>query len=183
MSVIAAVQVAHEGPTWIGSDTLVTSGNLRLELGTKWIVRGEWAIGVAGHMRAINVIDHQASQLLSDVSGPYVLADRLRNLLQQDGFRAGTEEHGPLEFGQSLMLAHRNGVWGIGADFSTIALPPGRLWAEGSGRDLAIGAAHALAVCGVPPSPDEILRRALETAIMFDVGCGGRPWVFCLGAE
>ncbi len=32
------------------------------------------------------------------------------------------------------MLAHPDGVWSIGADFSILPVPAGVFWAEGSGR-------------------------------------------------
>ncbi len=182
MSIIAAHHDAHRRSTWIGSDTLACSGSLRLPFGPKWVVRRPWAIGIAGHLRTVNLVDRHAGELMNQVSGPYELADRLRDLLKRDGFREGTEERGPMEFGQTLLLAHCNGVWTLGTDFSTVAVPSDQLWAEGSGRDLAIGAAHVLAHV-IPQEPAEIVRRAIETAIDLDIGCGGHAWVFELTAE
>jgi ATP-dependent protease HslVU (ClpYQ) peptidase subunit len=181
MSIIAALHHAGRGSTWIGSDTLVCSGSLKLPFGPKWVVRRPWAIGIAGHLRAVNVVDRYAAELTNQVSGPYELADRLRDLLKRDGFREGAEERGPLEFGQTLLLAHADGVWTLGSDFSTVAAPPDQLWAEGSGRDLAIGAAYILTSMR-QLEPAEIVRRAIETAVAFDVGCGGHAWVFDLAA-
>ncbi len=181
MSVIAALHDRRSQSTWIGSDTLCCAGNLKLPFGPKWVVRRRWAIGIAGHLRTINLIDRHASELVQDLSGPYELAQRLRDLLKADGFREGQEERGPLEFGQTLMLARPDSVWVLGFDFSTVVLPPDRLWAEGSGRDLAIGAAHVLATQAAAPA--NVVRCAIETAVAFDTGCGGDAWVFQLVAE
>jgi ATP-dependent protease HslVU (ClpYQ) peptidase subunit len=181
MSIIVALHHAQRRSTWIGSDTLACSGSLRLPFGPKWVVRRPWAIGIAGHLRTVNLVDRHAADLTNQLSGPYELADRLRDLLKRDGFREGTEERGPLEFGQTLLLAHSDGVWTLGSDFSTVAVPSGQLWAEGSGRDLAIGAAHIL-TGAMQLEPPEIVRRAIETAVAFDIGCGGHAWVFDLAA-
>lgn len=183
MSVIAALHDKRSRSTWIGSDTLCCAGDLKLPFGPKWVVRRPWAIGIAGHLRGINLIDQHASELVQAVSGPYQLAERLRDLLKRDGFREGAEERSPMEFGQTLMLARPDGVWTLGSDFSTVALPPDRLWAEGSGRDLAIGAAHVLLTRSAVPAPAEVVSCAIETAVAFDIGCGGEAWVFELGAE
>ena len=50
------------------------------------------------------------------------------------------------------------------------------LWAEGSGRDLALGAAYGLASSDVDVPESEIVQRAVEAAIVHDANCGGSAW-------
>ena len=177
MTVIAAISSARAGATWVASDTLIISGNLELELGPKWSVRDAWAIGVAGHLRTMNIFAHHADTLLKDVRDVFEFTGRVRSLLGEEGFRSSKEEEGPPNFGQMLMLANPRNIWTIGPDFSITPLPDNTLWAEGSGRDLAIGAAHALQLCRAEISPRETIRLAIETAITCDAQCGGAPWI------
>jgi ATP-dependent protease HslVU (ClpYQ) peptidase subunit len=75
------------------------------------------------------------------------------------------------------MLARSDGVWNVGADFSVISLPADQLWAEGTGRELALGAAHALLSMNPNVAAKDIVRCAVEAAIAHDTTCGGGPWV------
>jgi ATP-dependent protease HslVU (ClpYQ) peptidase subunit len=177
MSVIVALCSSRSGSTWIASDTMVVSASLTLNIGPKWIIRGPWAVGVAGHLRTINVFQHNADELLGELPDAYEFARRARDLLKSDGYGEGTDTNGPAHYGQMLMLAHPDKVWTIGADFSVMQLPADTLWAEGSGRDLAIGAAHALRSVQGGLSDRDVVRQATETAIAFDSICGGTPWL------
>jgi ATP-dependent protease HslVU (ClpYQ) peptidase subunit len=176
MSVIATLIDEGGGTTWIGSDAIVSIGNLRQVFGPKWILSGPWAIGVAGHLRAINVIQRHADAL-EDAEGPFELALRLRDLFKADGFREDAEAQGPAEFGQAMLLARPDGAWIVGSEFSIVPVPEGQLWAEGTGRELAIGTAHALRAADSGLPCKEVMTRAINTAIALDVGCGGAAWV------
>jgi len=57
----------------------------------------------------------------------------------------------------------------------------GRVWAEGSGREVAIGAGHALAHQRPALDAAEIVRRAMEAALACDTTCGGTIWMVELG--
>lgn len=178
MSVIAAMTCSATGSTWIGSDTLMCSATLRQIVGPKWIRHSPWALGVAGHLRALNLFQHNAAELLGNLDGPFEFAGRARELLKADGFTTETNgSGGPIVYGQMLILARPGAVWAIAADFSVMALAPDRLWAEGSGRELAVGAGHALVNSGFDLAADDIVRRAVETAIAYETSCGGEAWV------
>ena len=182
MSVIAAICSSRTGSTWVASDTLVSSGNLRLSLGPKWLIREPWAAGVAGHVRTMNVFQRHPEELLKGLEDAFEFSLRARELLRADGYNSVKEDSGPCDFAQMLMVANPRGVWTIGSDFSVSPIPVDTLWAEGSGRDLAIGAAHALLLsCPTMPAKD-LLSRAIATAIACDVGCGGEAWVGELAA-
>jgi ATP-dependent protease HslVU (ClpYQ) peptidase subunit len=182
VSIIAALWFGNGRGTWIGSDTAVCSDSIRQAFGPKWAVRPPWAIGVAGHLRAANVLFRGADGLLQGLADPHEFALRVRAHLQADGFRDAAAERGPLDLSQIVMLAHPDGVWSIGADFSVLPVPAGTLWAEGSGREVALGAGHALLQAGFGADGGEVLRRALEAAIALDITCGGEAWVCALAA-
>ncbi|GHD52559.1 hypothetical protein GCM10017083_28050 [Thalassobaculum fulvum] len=178
MSVIAAMTCSATGATWIGSDTLMCSATLRQIVGPKWIRHSPWALGVAGHLRALNLFQHNAAELLGNLDGPFEFAGRARELLKADGFTTETNGNGgPIVYGQMLILARPGAVWAIAADFSVMSLAPDRLWAEGSGRELAVGAGHALVNSGFHLAADDVVRRAVETAIAYETSCGGEAWV------
>jgi ATP-dependent protease HslVU (ClpYQ) peptidase subunit len=177
MTVIAALSSSASASTWVASDTMISSGNLQLHVGPKWVIRGSWAVGVAGHMRAINVFQSHADELFRDLRDPYEFAQRARQALLADGFEAAKNDGGPCELGQMLMLANAGSVWTVGSDFSLTEIPVDSLWAEGSGRELAIGAAHALAAACRSISARDLVRTAVETAIARDIRCGGTAWI------
>lgn len=55
----------------------------------------------------------------------------------------------------------------------------GEMWADGSGRAFALGAAYvALRYCdGLPPlKPREAVECAIAAAMRYDDGCGGDMW-------
>lgn len=177
MTVIAAMCSSLSRSTWVASDTMIASGNLQLHVGPKWVVRGSWAVGVAGHLRAINVFQGHADELFHDLGDPYEFTQRARQVLLADGFEGAKNDGGPCELGQMLMLANPGNAWTVGSDFSLTQLPADALWAEGSGRELAIGAAYALGAGGGAISAKDIVRMAVETAIARDIRCGGIAWI------
>ena len=69
-------------------------------------------------------------------------------------------------------MPHLTGISCTGAMWT-----PARFAAIGSGADFAYGAAQVLFSRGplgfLHPEPDELVRLAVETAIVFDAGCGG----------
>ena len=168
MTVICALHDPDAKCTWIGSDTQSCNGDMRLDVGPKWTRWGAWAVGHAGEHRASNVIAHNAKRLFDDIDGPFTFAERLRSVLEADGFRQD-EEPGSKAFGQSFVLANPSSAWEISPDFAIVEAR-NRLAATGSGREVAKGAGHALrnsVRC------DIIVRAAVEAAIALDVNCGG----------
>lgn len=183
MSVVATLCSSRTGTTWIGSDTMVCSGNIRRIIGPKWVVRWPWAVGIAGHLRTINVVRQCTGELLENLSDAYEFAERAREFLRKDGYHDAKDNEGPLNFGQMLMLARPDKAWAVGTDFSVLELPVDTLWAEGSGRELALGAAYGLQCAGSTLPERNILEHALEAAILHDATCGGNAWSAELRAQ
>ncbi|MDQ7250505.1 hypothetical protein [Dongia sedimenti] len=181
MSVIIALRAEDGRCSWLGCDTMVTGGNLKQDYGPKWLLQEDWAIGVAGHLRTVNLVEHHIESMLRDLNDPYEFALRVREIMKSDGYRASEEEIGPLTLGGALMLARPHGAWVIEADFSITPIAPGAAWAEGSGREVCMGALHVLLTSGGGLAPRDIVQRALDAAMALEVNCGGRTWIHQLG--
>jgi len=177
MSVIIALRAKDGLSTWVGSDTMITGGTLRQHFGPKWLLRGPWAIGVAGHLRTVNLVEHNLDALVLDLKDPHDFALRMREAMKSDGYNGNTDEVGPLAFGGAIILASAAGAWVIGSDFSITPIAPGSAWSEGSGRELTIGAAHALLSLSPSLAPEDIVARALGAAMALDLNCGGQSWI------
>lgn len=177
MSVILALCTGPRGPTWIASDTMAMSGTLRLDCGAKWIVHGSWAAGVAGYLRSANLMEESKARLLDGLEGPGDFVDRAQQMFRADGYREERDERGPANLGQAMLLATAGGAWIIGGDFSVAGLAHGEVWAEGSGREIAIGAGHALTRLRPALPAGEIVRRAMDAAMAIDTTCGGHAWI------
>ncbi|MGQ9369044.1 hypothetical protein [Azospirillum sp. ST 5-10] len=180
MTIIAAITSPSRQSTWIASDTLLIAGSMRQFGRPKWVVRPPWAAGVAGHLRTINLIEDAADEFFGGLAdGPAGVSEftrRLRQRLKAEEYRGTEEGPGPLDFGQAILLARPDGVWAVGCDFSIMPVPADHLAAEGTGREYAVGAAFALATHAAL-SRRERLAVAVETAMAFDIGCGGEVWL------
>lgn len=177
MTVICAINT--KSGTWIGSDSRASGRNANDGV-RKWFMAHGWAVGTAGHLRTINVIEANADPLFKGLKDAYEFAVRVRKLLQEDGYRAPKDdESGPVEFGQYLVLANAKGVWQIGCDFSIITHRRNTFVTEGSGWESAAGAYFAL---GPTVKPEAGMRTAIQAAIRFDSGCGGRIFIRKLAA-
>lgn len=171
MSVICALH--HDGRTWIGSDTAANDGGLLTQCDPKWTLYGEWAVGAVGSSRTGDLIALNAEALFE--GDPLkTFPNKLQEILKEHDFNTDTEAGSP-SYGVNLMLANPSGVWDICSGLS-LAKCYG-FWAQGSGRSLAIGAAYARVLA----HPDQIVKLAVEAAIQYDTGCGGKPWVHCVG--
>lgn len=70
------------------------------------------------------------------------------------------------------------GVWSLSSDFSPRYIPNGTFWADGAGRDFALGAYSALTnktlTMALPKlSTYQILKGAIESACQHEAACGG----------
>lgn len=163
--------------TWIGSDRRTCLGGQVADFTPKWTVApcGRKAIAYAGPGRGIHLVQEFQARLFG-ARDPYDVAARLRQLIQEDGWTPSTEAGDPSHYGGSAIYAQDDGVWYIACDFVVIPIPPGRLWADGSGRDYAQGAAHALTILGTTDG-GALVRTAIEAACANDRYCGGAPFL------
>ena len=172
MTVLCVVR--DGGETWIGSDTQATQNGLVRNVGPKWIMWGPWALGVSGDLRAQNILESCPKRLFDDAAGAFDVSDRIRAIMKEYEFDlAPSEGHAPQNCGQNMILANAESAWSLAADFSFCHI--GHYWADGSGKELALGTLHAGAAENW--KPEKMVERALLVAMEFDNGCGGDKWM------
>lgn len=183
MTTICAVRVPGAG-VFIGADSLAVNCGTKMTGVRKWIVREPWAVGIAGDMRAINVVARDADAIFDPVGaggppGAMTVADRIRHALREDGFvPEGGSDGGAQNLVQQMIIAHPGGLWSIGAGFDLVDIPDRMLWADGSGRAFAIGAGRVLMPASTTEQEvEETVRQAVEVAMQFDNHTGGEVFV------
>lgn len=173
--------VAVQGSGWavIGCDSRVTDEGRIYNTGLGWskvVKNNGWLFGVAGDVRAINLVAHafRAPRPKPELKGVWL--DRfvtaefipvLREVFDREGYvsgkRNGAEEHG------AEILACVNGcVYEIASDWSWCHDVRG-LYAVGTGGEIALGALSVLSWSDVVSAKDAV-GRALESASEFDNG-------------
>lgn len=175
MTTICAVHVPGDG-TWVGADTRACYGeSWVLGPAKKWFGAHGWAVGQAGDLRCANLIEHAVSDIFHKCDDPLTVCDRIRKLLKDNDFNKD-DEPGPPTYEQGMIICAPKscgrGIWTLGSDFGFVAIAEGELCAEGSGREFAVGAAHATAAGG-----REKVEAALAAAITYDRGSGGEPFI------
>lgn len=168
MTIICALTDGER--TWVGSDSRTSFGSLAYDISPKVKRVGDWLIAASGPTRAAYLTERSADRLVSGAT-IHSLADRLRRLLHKDGWKVREADGESGSISASWLVARPGMLWEVCCDFTVIPLPPGVLWATGSGDRLALGAGHALEGLGV--EPEKIVRTGVEAAIRFDSGCGG----------
>lgn len=171
MTIICALH--EKGRVWIGSDSLVTGADVVLGNAEKWVERDGWAIGSAGHYRTNCLLSRNADALFKHLDGQDDFVERVRELIRDDDYTPD-DESGPKAYGQNFILAHRSGVWSVSISFSLVQISEGRLWAEGSGWELGIGAGN---LENERRSAENRVRAAVYAAINNSVYCGGEIMV------
>lgn len=168
MTIVCALHATSE--TWIGSDTQITEDGLRIVHQTKWVIEGTTALGYAGHGRTYNLLEDRKGDILV-TADPEAVAKRLAAALRDAGFKPA-EKDSWSEWGGTFLLATPHGIWDY--DATLCHSPVGPFWARGSGRQFALGAAHALMRSGSAWSA--IVPAALAAACALDTYCGGKPF-------
>lgn len=175
----------RRGPdVWIASDSRMASGGGFVPpVGVrKWHAINGWHIGHAGAWRFDALLRSKPHKF--DVhSTVYEVADHLRHLIIDDHWKAREPESGPLNLHQEfLLIAPDSHVYEVGPAGGVTDMEE-EFVAIGSGYDYAYGAVFALSAIGEATNPAIALRVAVQAAIKFDVGCGGREVVeFVRGA-
>lgn len=176
MTTICAMREPSVG-VWIGADSMVCNTCTRQYGAMKWILSEPWAIGVAGDLRVINLLEARKDSLLAEPPGAWTLLQRVRDAMLGDGIdpRSMGDEPGVRNFGSDFIFAHPGGVWSASGEHSLVEIADGELWADGSGRGFALGAGYLAARNG--ESPEACVRSALDAALRYDVHTGGETFV------
>lgn len=141
----------------------------------KWIIRGQWAIGVSGAYRTQQLLERAT---LPETDDPFVLATWIRDTLSADGYKPADGDHDPPSLDGHILLATPGRVWMVHGCFATVEVYG--LAAIGSGREYALGAAWMASTPGFMNWDDRkwVVERAVMAAIAKDRdGCGGEQIV------
>lgn len=181
MSIVAAVQ--KDGLVALAADTLSTFGSFRVTsanhqaqkirpIGDAWLAATGWGLyedileDFLSHHRKISLHDKPAIfsfflTLWEDLHKRYPFVNDQCDKRDDTPF-------GDLD--ASFIVANADGIYAVASDMSITKFH--QYYAIGSGGNFALGALHVL--YDQPLSAEEIARRAVETAIAFNVDCGGQ---------
>lgn len=174
MTTIAAVQ----GPSWVvvGADSQVSEDNKKYQLlpsFSKLVQNGPYLFGVAGDLRAVNILTHNFSppspgKARGDQLDKFMVSKFIPNLkiCFDNNFYGKDGEHGSL-----LIVAIRGLVYEVGSDYDCIRDSRG-LYSIGSGSPYALGALHARDTekTRTLGHAREMVRGALMSSCLYDSG-------------
>lgn len=170
------VALHHRGETWIGSDTMACAGDLRMEVGRKWVSSHGWHIGCSGTAVICGMIALATEDLLRDCKVPSDFCANLKKLYVANDVRP-KDQAGPLSYGEWFILVRHTQIWSISTDLAHVPIDEGDFWAEGSGQAEALGAGHALLRNHEEIPAEDVVRSALEAAFHIDIHTGGKLWL------
>ncbi|MDT7605015.1 MAG: ATP-dependent HslUV protease, peptidase subunit HslV [Acidobacteriota bacterium] len=178
MSIIIVVK--KQGRAVIAADTLTKSGSIKVgasyNVGSDKIVRaGDTYIGLVGSSAHGNAFEsvikkHGRSMSFDGVSDIYETYLKLHPILKEEFFLNPREgDSDPYESSQiDALVANRHGIFGMFSWREVFEYE--RFWAIGSGREIALGALHA--VYDRLETAEEIAEAALTASCEFDDGSG-----------
>lgn len=175
MTICVALR-APEG-VFIGSDTLSVNGSTKEHCGQKWAQCGKWWIGVAGALRALNLIQVNAAGIARSEHVAEVV-DTIHLMLVNDKWKPIEEEGRPPRFQFEAIITDGAKIWGIGANFGFLEHTA---VAIGSGTDAALGAHYA--ACADVSDRENLAGLMIAAAIFVEHNCGGEPWTKLIKPE
>ena len=183
--------LAAQGDSWavIGFDSLVSDeGGRSMTLATgsaKVVKSGQYLIGAAGDVRAINILSHVFTppkvgdlvgvRLDKFVTSKFVPA--LRTCFEEQGY-APKEAKERATYGSVIIMVVNGTVYEIDEDYSW-ARTASSVYAAGTGSDYALGAVYALLKSDTPnilgiEKTKKIVRECVSIAAKLD-GSSGPP--------
>ena len=165
------VAVIEEGVgTWIGADSLVTSGHQRAGQCDKWVRGKGFAIGVSGHLFTIDLLRHSVRSFRANMDAHEVW-DTVQRLSFKAGHMASNKEGDPSWRDIGMVWATKKHVWSYSGSGGACVFKAGILASVGSGSNYAEGAWVALEGVGLEYKPR--LLRCLKAALSWDTASGG----------
>lgn len=169
MSIIAAINDTATGVVWVGSNGRATLGSLRApSIDRKWKAMNGWLIGITGSGPKLEALDAHGNEFPDTAEFPFEILKFMKSAY--DAFDIGDTDDGLKRYSGSGILIHRSGrIWDFDNSFCLTEVESGAFWGQGSGMEIAIGAAAALD----DKAPRERLTRAVQITIEKDVDCPG----------
>ena len=180
--------VAVQGAGWavVGYDSQVTEEDGRrytMARGSSKVAKnGEYFLGAAGDVRAINILAYAFSPpKVGELTG--VRLDRfitskfvpaLRACFEAQGYAASKESKESAEQGSVVLVVVNGTIYVIGEDYAWVR-DSGGIYAFGSGGDYALGALYSFGIEKVTSRVDtaqDLIRSSLTAASKLDPGTG-----------
>jgi ATP-dependent protease HslVU (ClpYQ) peptidase subunit len=163
--------------TWVGWDSRATqSGEFIVPtLCRKFRKIGAWWIGVAGNFSAMDLIESGAAKIIEADTNPLAVAAAVQGLFKDAEWKRCDDHPGAPCYEQYWMMVRKGHIFAVTEAGSVVKITPG-FYAEGSGRDYAMGAMNALLLA--PPfahgrlDGGDLVNRALNAAACYDVATG-----------
>lgn len=179
--------VCVQGPKWavVGYDSQVTEEDGRrytMARGSTKVARnGEFLLGAAGDVRAINILTHaffppQVGDLVGVRLDKYMTSKfipSLRTCFEAQGYAASGKDE-QAQYGSDVLAVVNGTVYVIGDDYSWVRDAAG-VYALGTGGDYALGSLHSF---GLPKlttkvsAAQDAVRQSLQIAAKLDPGSG-----------
>ncbi|MCH7814015.1 MAG: hypothetical protein IID40_08345 [Planctomycetes bacterium] len=185
MSIIVAVTKGKH--TVVAADTICFCGGQREHpdniIQSKIRRIGSSLVGASGWMLYDNLLDHylhrRRAPSLKDEHAIFDFFLRFWKALGDDynlvNEQPRKDAEGPFgDLDANFLIANRSGVFGVDSNLTVVRFK--KYYAIGSGAAYAFGALEVL--YDTEPDAARIARRAVETAVHFDEGCGGEPELY-----
>lgn len=183
--------IAVQGDGWcvVGSDSRIShtdeegksETHVLADSQRKVVQNGSWLLGVAGDLRAINVLGHNfvapvpRPTLAGTALDKFVATDfvpALKECLEKTGYAPIHKEYpGKAEFDSELIVCSNGKVYAIDGDYSWMEEASG-IYAIGSGAPYAMGALTATGYGRSILAARNAVLKALSVASKFDPGTG-----------
>lgn len=183
--------IAVQGDGWcvLGSDSRIShmddEGKAEIhnlsDSQRKVVQNGPWLLGVAGDLRAINVLAHNfvspvpRPTLVGTALDKFVATDfvpALKECLEKTGYAPVHKEFpGKAEFESELIACVNGKVYAVDGDYSWMEEASG-VYAVGSGAPYALGAITATGYGRSILAARNAVLKSLSTASKFDPGTG-----------
>lgn len=178
MTTLIAVQ--HEDWCLIAGDSQTTSYHLSADCSPmgKIAQNGKYLVAAAGLVRGMNLIQHAFNPPAPPKSNldkfmVNVFVPALRKCFQAAGY--DMKDDGDVAQHDNEFIVAVNGVLYLIDEAYGVERTSNRVYVTGSGMELALGAADALNVAEVDDWKEavEVVERAVQTAIKYDIYSGG----------
>lgn len=175
MSIIAAINDTQNDVVWVGSNGRATLGSLRApSIDRKWKAINGWLIGITGSGPKLEALEAHANEFPDAAEYPFEVLKFMKSAY--DAFDIGDTEEGLKRYcGSGILVSQSGRIWDFDNSFCLTEVESGALWAQGSGMEIALGAAAALS--DFVSAPRERIKRAVQITIEKDVDCPGETIV------
>jgi ATP-dependent protease HslVU (ClpYQ) peptidase subunit len=142
-----------------------------------WIFLDDWAIGITGEssvqrLLELKLVEYSSTNSVSE------LIDFIYKALLENEYGSKNSSEYVYTFGIYGIIVNRQGkIWDVSGCLSLTEIPRGRMWAQGSGADYAVGAEHAISKINPKNSAKDNMLLCIEAAVENDVHCTGQPVV------